>query len=334
MRGKVSQTSQRASVEQVFAWLDALSFPTATATVEPSRAVGRTLLFELRADRGLPSTDRAVIAGVAVRARDTEGAGPYNPLPLRAIAVQAGETMPAGCDAVMPADLIEAGHALEAVAAGEYVVAAESQIRPGALVFPAGHRLRPQDVAVLTELDVRLVTVRFGLLVTGDTPDHLDDLEMALLWRDYTQWEDEGDIILTGHDLPGDRWEISAVALRPGGACRFGRRDGAPVIRMPDDPLAYTIVYELFVARLLRRMSGLGPACRQEDRVLTAKIVSTIGYTDVVLVRLDGVDATPLPGIETGGAASLARADGFVIVPPTREGIGPGELVCVHLFGP
>ncbi len=330
----MSQGIELASVEQAFAWLDALVFPTATATVEPSRAVGRTLLFELRADRGLPAADRAVIDGFAVCASQTEGAGPYNPLPITGVSVQAGEAMPAQCDAVMPVDLVEAGHALEAVARGEFVAAAGSQVKRGDLVFPAGHRLRPHDVALLAELDVKLVTVRFGLLVTGDTPDHLDDLEMALLWRDYAQWEDEGDLILTTHDLPGDRWDIRGVALRPGGDCRFGRRDGSPAIKMPDDPLAYTVAYELFVSRLLRRLSALEPACRTEPFVLSSKIVSAIGYTDVALVRLDGDGVTPLPGIETGGAAALARSDGFVVVPPTREGVAPGDLVTVHLFAP
>ena len=321
-----------ASVEQAFAWLDALSFPTATATVEPSRAVGRTLLFELRADRGLPPNDRATIAGYAVRARQTEGAGPYNPLPVAGVAVQAGEAMPSQCDAVLPQDLVEAGHALEPVAPGEFVTAAESQIRRGALVFPAGHRLRPHDVAVLSELGISLVTVRFGLMVTGDTPDYLDELEIALLWRDNAQWDDEGDLVLTTYDLPGDRWDIRAVALRPGGDCRFGWRDGKPAIKLPDEPLAYTMAYEMFASRVLRRIGGIGPACRTVELSLTSKIVSAIGMTDIALVQTTGDRATPLPGIETGGAASLARSDGYIIVPPTREGIAPGDAVTVHLF--
>lgn len=328
----MSQGVEKASLEQAFAWLDALEFTIGTATVEPSRAVGRTLLFELRADRGLPPSDRALIAGFAVRASQTEGAGPYNPLPVQGVAVQAGEAMPAQCDAVLPVDLMEAGHALEAVARGEFVSAAESQVRRGALVFAAGHRLRPHDVAVLAELDIKRVTVRFGLLVTGDTPDHLDDLEIALLWRDFAQWEDEGDLVLTAHDLPGDRWDIRGIALRPGGECRLGWRGETPAIKMPDEPLAYTIAYELFVSRLLRRAAGLPPACRIEPLPLSAKIVSAIGYTDIALVRTHDGEAIPLPGIETGGAAALAQADGYVVVPPTREGVAAGDMVMVHIF--
>ena len=328
----LSRQVELASVEQALAWLDALEFPIATATVEPSRAVGRTLLFELRAATGLPPQDRAAIAGYAVQAGQTEGAGPYNPLPVAGRPVQAGEAMPLSCDAVMPADLVEAGHALEAIAPGEFVTVAESELRRGAVLFASGHRLRPHDIPVLVELGVAEVTVRFGLMVTGDTPGHLDEIEIALLWRDYAQWDDEGDLVLTAHDLPGDRWDIRGVAMRPGGSCQFGWRGDKPAIRLPEEPLGYTLAYEMFVSRLLRRVARLGPACRTVALPLGAKIVSAIGYTDIALVRVAQGRAMPLPGIETGGAAALAQACGYVAVPPTREGWDEGDVVSVVLF--
>ncbi len=100
------------------------------------------------------------------------------------------------------------------------------------------------------------------------------------------------------------------------------------------DALAYTIAYEILVSRLLRRIGRTGPALRSQEMPLGAKLISTIGLTDIVLVRLEAGSAWPLPGIETGGAAALARADGYVIVPSTREGLAPGETVRVSLFAP
>ena len=324
--------TQLASLEQAYAWLDALEFPTATATVEPSRAVGRTLLFELRAKTGLPPVDRASIDGFAVQASATDGAGPYNPLPVTAVPVQAGEAMPSGTDAVLPMDLVEAGRALETVVAGEAVLAAGSQLRQGELVFPAGHRLRPHDVPVIVELGVDRVCVRFGLMVCGDTPSHLDEIEAAMLWRDYAQWDDEGDLVLTTHDLPGDRWDIRGLALRPGGTCQFGWRDGKPALKLPEEPLAYTLAYEIFVSRLLRRMTRLGPACRTAHLSLSQTVSSAVGITDIILVRVDAGEAMPLAGAAIGGAALLSRAHGWIVVPPNRESLAEGDLVTVHLF--
>lgn len=324
----------RATLQQAFVWLDALRFNVSTATVGPARAVGRALLFELRAAHDLPESDCAVIDGYAVRARDTEGAGPYNPLPVAGMFACVGETLPAGTDAVLPPDLLESGCALEPIAPGENMSAAGSQLRRGNLVFPAGHRLRPQDVAVLSELGVAKVQVRSGLTVANAVGLALEPLATGLLWRDYTNWDNEGDLILTTTEEPGDRWDITSLALRPGGQTSLGFRDGRPVVKLPGDSLGFTIGYELLASRLIRAHAGLGPACATVERPLTGKIVSTIGLTEIVLVQLTQYDARPLPGIETGGAAALARAAGYTIVSPTREGVAPGDLVTVHVFGP
>ncbi len=321
-----------ASLEQAFAWLDGLKLPVTTATVEPSRAVGRALLLEYRAPHGLPRRNIAALDGVAVASGDTLGAGPYNPMPVRSAPVRAGAAMPAGCDAVLPKDAVQDGLALDAAAPGELVVAAESQLRRGELIFPAGHVLRPHDVALLVELEVEEITVRAGLMVCGDVKEAFNELEISLLWRDLSQWDDSGDLVLTTAPLATDLWDINAVALRPGGACRFGWREGKPAICLPHDALGFTLAYEIFVSRLLRNAAGLPPAHRVVEAELAGKLVSSIGHTDLALVRLAGGRAVPLPWAETGGAAGLARADGFVLVPAMREGIPPQALVSVQIL--
>jgi molybdopterin molybdotransferase len=324
---------EHASLEQAHAWLDGLSFAIATATVEPARAVGRALLMELRAGRALPPQDCATQDGFALCAAHTEGAGPYNPVPIAAIPVAAGDTMPPGTDAVLPVDLLEAGHVLEVAAPGEGVARAGSELAHGALLFPAGHVLRPTDVAVLTELGLDAVTIRFGLTVGGSVPAALDALRQALMARDQCQFDADGDIIVTTRAEPGDRWDIQGVALRPGGLlCRCGWRGRTPLLLLPRDWLGFALCWELLAARLIRGHAALGAQPAAPHR-LTAKLVSSIGLADAILVRTEapGV-AAPLPGVETGGATALARADGYVLVPPTREGYAAGETVMVQRF--
>jgi molybdopterin biosynthesis enzyme len=64
--------------------------------------------------------------------------------------------------------------------------------------------------------------------------------------------------------------------------------------------------------------------------VARRKIVSTIGYAEVVPVRLgeDG-SASPLPSARR--LAWADRADGFVVVPEASEGIPQGGALVVYL---
>ena len=325
-------TVELASVEQGWDWLDGLSFPIATATVEPSRAVGRALVLEYRAPHGLPQQDCAALSGIAVPARQTIGAGPYNPMPVQAVAVTLGEMMPPGTDAVLAEDAVEDGMALDTAAIGEGVLAASSQMARGEVVFPAGHLLRAQDVAVLSEFGNPRLQVRCGLTVAGEVPQELEELRASLLWRDLSQWDSAGEIVITTKARAADMWEVGAVAMRPGEFCRLGWRDSRPLICLPTDPLGFTFGYEMFAARLLRRVAGLPPAHRQTQAALAEKIVSSIGHTDLALVRLEGERAMPLPQADATGTAGLARADGFVIVPAMREGYPPGALVMVQVL--
>jgi molybdopterin biosynthesis enzyme len=279
--------------------------------------------------------DLALIDGFAVVADETDGAGPYNPLSVTVIPVRAGAAMPAGTDAVLPADLVEAGSVLEAASIGENRIAAGSQMRRGAVVFPACHVLRPHDVAVLADLDVGRVVVRFGLTVGADVPAILDAPVQALLWRDCGELDENGELLITTRAAPDDVWELDGIALRPGGTdCALGWRGRRPVLKLPADLLAFSLTYELLAARVIRGEAGLRPAGTTMELKLAGKIVSTIGLTDIVLVRVENDAAVPLPGLETGGAAMLARADGYTLVPAMREGFAPGDLVMVRLLGP
>lgn len=329
---RVSAGAERASLDEAWAWLDALRPRVSVATVPAAEAVGRVLVFDLHATRGLPQVARAAMDGHAVRAQETEGAGPYNPLPVTAAPVRAGEAMPEGTDAVLPADHFEAGLALDAVAQGENVVAAGSELREGSRALPAGRVIRPQDLPVLDELGVARVQVRAGLGVVLDVDAALVPLAESLLLRDLSRQDGaRSDLVVTTGDRAGDRWAVRAIAMRPGFGHALGKRGARTAIRLPRDPLGFAVGYEVLAARLLRREAGM-PEMAPAAWTLGGKIVSAIGLTDLALVRLEGDRAVPLPGIDSGGAPALARADGYVVVPPTREGFAAGDLVRVHRF--
>ncbi len=135
---------------------------------------------------------------------------------------------------------------------------------------------------------------------------------------------------------------IHGIALRPGDSTGMGSAAGVPVILLPGSPLACLCAYDLFAGRLIRRLGGCGVELPYPVRHATVgrKIVSSIGNLELCRVRLvsgeasgkAAVEAIPVSSADSGGLASTARSDGFVLVPATLEGYAPGATVAVYLY--
>jgi molybdopterin molybdotransferase len=128
--------------------------------------------------------------------------------------------------------------------------------------------------------------------------------------------------------------DIHGIALRPGGSSGMGHVSSTPVILLPGNPLAAFCVYDMFAGRLIRKLAGRAPHLPYPVRNvwLTRKIVSEVGQVDLCRVRVSGHTAEPLGTAESGGLASVVRADGFVMVPAALEGFASGAHVPVHLY--
>lgn len=136
--------------------------------VPANAAVGRVTARAVFAALSSPHYHAAAMDGVAVRSPDTVGASETSPKRLRlnveAFAVDTGNALPDGCDAVIMAeDLSEHGDEVEIMASvapwqhvrpiGEDIVATE-------MLLPAGHRLRGVDAGALLAGGITDVVVR------------------------------------------------------------------------------------------------------------------------------------------------------------------------------
>ena len=119
--------ARRQTVESALAWLDAQLQPLDPEPVALRMAAGRVLAESITSDVDVPGFDRATMDGYALVAESTEGATSYNRLPLtvigdsmpgrpfpasvgagQAVRIMTGAPMPQGCDAVLPAEWVEA----------------------------------------------------------------------------------------------------------------------------------------------------------------------------------------------------------------------------------
>lgn len=156
-----------------------------TEEISLETCTGRVLAENVISGRDVPHYRRAAMDGYAVRASDTLGASPSNPIMLQlsdhveegsSVWVHTGADVPEGADAVvMVEDTAAAGDIVE-IKAQAYPNRNLGQIgediRKGNLVFEEGHLLRPCDAAVLASLGLDKVKVFqkpvVAVIPTGD----------------------------------------------------------------------------------------------------------------------------------------------------------------------
>lgn len=166
-------------------------------------ALGRVTAEATLAAVSSPHFHASAMDGYAVRADQTFGASPVQPVALRvdddAFPVDTGDPIPPGCDAVAMIEVVDdAGDGtirLEAaLSPWHHVRVAGEDVVEGQLLFPGGHRLRPYDLGGMLAAGVTRVRVRkrpvVAIIPTGD------------------------ELVLPGADLrPGDLIEFNSVIL-------------------------------------------------------------------------------------------------------------------------
>jgi putative molybdopterin biosynthesis protein len=154
-------------------------------------SLGRTLAEPVWAKISSPHYHAAAMDGFAVRAGDTEGALPTQPLSLlvadQAVYVDTGDPLPESADAVIPIEIVEpldeSGQPAEQIRA-PYSIRIRAAVNPwmhvrpmgedivaSQLVLPAGQKLRPIDLGVIAASGSSQVVVarppKVAVLPTG-----------------------------------------------------------------------------------------------------------------------------------------------------------------------
>jgi molybdopterin molybdotransferase len=171
-------------------------------------ALGQVLAEDIVASYDVPPLDNTAMDGYAVRAVDTDGASPENPVRLRvlgelaaghlyegtvapgtALRIMTGAPIPAGADAVVPfeetdepsgrdfgsfAKPVESVAIFRAVAKGDNVRHAGEDVRNGATVLTKGMTLRPAHIGALANLGcVTVCVIRRPVVAVLSTGDEL-----------------------------------------------------------------------------------------------------------------------------------------------------------------
>jgi molybdopterin molybdotransferase len=127
---------------------------------------------------------------------------------------------------------------------------------------------------------------------------------------------------------------VHGVAVRPASPTGIGRIGDARVVLLPGNPVSCLSAYDLFAGPAIRRLAGLPEAWPYgaASLPLTQKIASQLGRTDYVRVAVRTGGVVPIAAKGASILSSATRADGFVIVPASSEGLAEGAPVVVHFY--
>jgi len=126
---------------------------------------------------------------------------------------------------------------------------------------------------------------------------------------------------------------VHGIGISPGKPAALGIINKTPVVCLPGYPVAGLVILYFFVHSAMHKLAGIREVPELIlKKELTGKISSKIGYVNFVRVVFEGEKARPLTGAGAGALSSVAKADGFVLVPEDIEGYEEGEKVTVHLI--
>ena len=130
---------------------------------------------------------------------------------------------------------------------------------------------------------------------------------------------------------------VHGIAMRPAMPTALAIVQGKPAIVLSGNPVAAMIGFEVFVRELVLRLLGIESEPRPMLRArLTRKVPSALGRRVFLRVQVFEKDgefwAEPVRVKGSGILSTMTKANGYVMIPETREGLDRGESVTVHLF--
>jgi molybdopterin molybdotransferase len=354
-------------LDEVLARIARLVAPVRPCEVRTAAAWGATLAEDIVAGER-PATALALIDGFAVRADATVDASGYAPAVLAdARPIDAGEAMPAGSDAVAPVEVVTCtngvAEVMVPVAPGDGVLQPGTDAGPREVVQRAGARLRASDVAAIQALGIGSIMVRRPRLLFRCARAHRDPIADAVVaWLGRAVTADGGEPLSVGGDAPMQKLlseteadgfvivggtgsgrddhavkalsrtgtvDVHGIAISPGETTAFGIVNGRPVLLLPGR-LDAAIAAWLTVGRgLLARLRGGSDDEPGNPATLARKVASTVGLTELVLIRRTQDGAVPLAA-KYLPLTAFAHAGGWILVPAASEGYPAGATVMVR----
>lgn len=297
-------------------------------------------------------------ADAVVMIEQVENAGPGR-VRIRAAATPWQHVRPVGEDIVATEPLLPRGHRIRPHDIGALLASGVTSVpvvrRPVVAIVPTGDELVEPSVepppGAIVEFNSRVAAALVA--EWGGVPRRMPCVpdDPARLRSAVRTAADSSDLVVviagssagTRDHTPGVLAEMGTllfhgVQLMPGKPAAGAVVSGTPVLGLPGYPVSAVIICRELLAPALARMLGTEPPELPRIRaVVPRKIPSRLGLEEIVRVTVGQVGrrwiASPLAR-GAGAISTLVRADGWVRIPVSSEGIDEGTRVTVELLRP
>uniref|UniRef100_A0A7C4S4S4 molybdopterin molybdotransferase n=1 Tax=Geoglobus ahangari TaxID=113653 RepID=A0A7C4S4S4_9EURY len=215
-------------------------------------------------------------------------------------------------------ELIEVGAPLEygkIYDVNSYVLCSAVRENGGEPIFIGIARDNRDDIKRLIEKGLRIADI---VITSGGTSAGVGDIIYNIL----NEWE------------PGVL--VHGIAIKPGKPTIIAVCDGKFVFGLPGYPTSALTIFEVFVAPLIRMLSGVDVERKKIRCKLVMKTFSSEGRREFLPVNivkgLSGFTAYPVTEYYSGAITALAFTDGFVEIPENVVMLEEGEEVDVTLY--
>jgi len=231
-----------------------------------------------------------------------------------------------------------------------YKVPCVAVLSTGPEVTEPGKALLPGKIYDINAYSLSAAVMEAGgkPLYMGVFPDDLEKLKKALKHASSS-----ADVVVTSGGVsvgPKDimpkalaslnesRVILSGIAIKPGKPTTIGLIGEKPAFLLPGHPTSALLVFYLFVRPVIRLMSGKGSTSGQEVKATSgSRMFSAKGRKTFVMVSLKqdkpgNTLALPVSTGDSGAITTLAKADGFVVIPENVQFVDFNQEVTVHLF--
>ncbi|RLI77235.1 molybdopterin biosynthesis protein [Archaeoglobales archaeon] len=129
---------------------------------------------------------------------------------------------------------------------------------------------------------------------------------------------------------------VHGVSVKPGKPTIIAVCNNKPVFGLPGYPTSALMIFEIFVAPLLRKIAGISVERKKVKAKLPLKVFSSVGRREFLPVNVvegvEGYTAYPVSGHYSGAITALSETDGFIEIPENKAFLESGEEVEVNLF--